>query len=93
MKIFPPLKNAKTNPIKPNFNTNYAKTNPIKPNFYTNYAKTNPIKPNFTPKTPLIWAIYTTLTPPIQIKKPSKTALLFWVNNTVISILNFCQFA
>ena len=26
-------------------------------------------------------------------KSPSKTTLLVWVNNTVISILNFCQFA
>ena len=49
MKIFPPLKNVKTNPIKPNFKPNYAKTNPIEPNFYTNYAKTNPIKPNSPP--------------------------------------------
>jgi hypothetical protein len=47
MKIFPPLENAKTNPIKPNF---YTKQTQIEPNFSSKTRPTNPIKPNFNPK-------------------------------------------
>jgi len=47
MRIFPPLENAKTNPIKPNFKPNYAKTNPNQTQFQ---PKNEPNKPNFKDK-------------------------------------------
>ena len=52
----PPIKNAKTNPIKPNFSLKtrvLPKTNPIEPNSNPKTRLTNPIEPNFNPETRL----------------------------------------